>query len=109
MKEYDKIFEFELKNNSNLKNKFKRYFNSYNITVAKDENNKILFEKKRSILDGWKLNILNWESKIKIDLTENDKVKINHKVISNGFGFITPIAFSPLFEKYLFNLEKFIN
>ena len=109
MKEYDKSFEFNLVNNSNLEKRIERYFKAYNLTKVKDENNNILFEKKWSFLDGWKLNILNLETKIRIDLNENNKVKINHNVITNGFGFITPIAFSSLFEKHLFNLEKFIN
>ena len=109
MKEYEKRFEFDIEDNSNLKKKLMKYFTSYNLTKVKDENSTIILEKKWSLLDGWKLNILNWETKIGINLDENNKVKINHKVITNGFGYITPIAFSSLFEKYLINLEKFIN
>ncbi len=109
MKEYEKNFEFDIEDNVNLKKKIIKYFTSYNLTKVKDENNTIILEKKWSLFDGWKLNILNWETKIGINLDENKKVKINHKVITNGFGYITPIAFSSLFEKYLINLEKFIN
>ena len=37
----------------------------------------LLFEKKWSILNGWKFNPLNWETKIDIKLTKNNKVTIN--------------------------------
>ena len=108
MKEYNSSIEFEIKNNSETKNKLQRYFNSYNFKVVKNET-EFIFEKKWSILDGWKLNILNWESKIKIEFVENNKIVIYHNVITCGLGVITPIAFSSLFQKYLDNLEKYLN
>ena len=108
MKEYNNSFEFEIKNNSEIKNKLRKYFNGYNFKVIKNET-EFIFEKKRSILDGWKLNILNWESKIRIEFVKNNKIVIYHKVITNGLGVITPIAFSSLFVKFLNNLETYLN
>ena len=106
MGKYINNFEFTISNNSETKEKLKSYFKSYDFEQVKDENEKLLFVKKWSILNGWKFNPLNWETKIDIKLTENNKVIINHIVHSNGF--LTPIAFKSLFEKFLLNLEQFV-
>ena len=106
MEKYINNFEFTISNNSETKEKLKSYFKSYDFEQVKDENENLLFVKKWSILNGWKFNPLNWETKIDIKLTENNKVIINHIVHSNGF--LTPIAFKSLFEKFLLNLEQFV-
>jgi F0F1-type ATP synthase assembly protein I len=106
MGKYNNNFEFTVSNNSETKEKLKSYFKSYDFEQVKDEKENLLFVKKWSILNGWKFNPLNWETKINIKLTENNKVIINHIVHSNGF--LTPIAFKSLFEKFLSNLEQFV-
>lgn len=107
MKKYINNFEFTVSNNAEIKQKLKSYFKSYDFEQVNDEPKNLHFVKKESILDGWKFNPLNWESKIDITLTENNNVIINHIVYSNGF--LTPIAFNSLFEKFLLNLEQFVN
>jgi hypothetical protein len=109
MKEYNKNFEFILKNDLKLKEKLKKYFFKYNYKQIKGLENQFSFVKKWSLLDGFTLNILNWETKINIEVIENKKVLMKHTVITNGFGCISPIAFRSLFEKFLCNLEKHIN
>ena len=99
-------FEFTISNNFEIKEKLKSYFKSYDFEQIKDEKENLIFVKKWSILNGWKFNPLNWESKIDIKLTENNKVIIKH--IVHGNGFLTPIAFTSLFEKFLSNLEQFL-
>ena len=106
MEKYNNNFEFTVSNNSKTKEKLKSYFKSYDFEQVKDENENLLFVKKWSILNGWKFNPLNWETKIDIKLSENNKVIINHIVHSNGF--LTPNAFKSLFEKFLLNLEQFV-
>ena len=107
MKDYNGNFEFDLIDNFNLKDKIKKYFEVYNFELLKDENNNLVFVKKWSLLNGWRINPLNWETEINIKLSEKNKTVINHTVISNGF--LTPIAFTSLFKSFLLNLEKFIN
>ncbi len=108
MKNYNKHFEFEIKNDLNPKGKIKQYFKTYNFE-QKTDNNHLVFVKKWSLLNGWKFNPLNWETKINVKLTKtkNNKAIINHTVISNGF--LTPIVFSTLFKSFLLNLEQFVN
>jgi hypothetical protein len=106
MEKYNNNFEFTVSNNSKTKEKLKSYFKSYHFEQVKDENENLLFVKKWSISNGWKFNPLNWETKIDIKLSENNKVIINHIVHSNGF--LTPNAFKSLFEKFLLNLEQFV-
>ena len=106
MEKYNNNFEFTVSNNSKTKEKLKSYFKSYDFEQVKDENENLLFVKKWSISNGWKFNPLNWETKIDIKLSENNKVIINHIVHSNGF--LTPNAFKSLFEKFLLNLEQFV-
>ena len=106
MEKYYNNFEFTISNNFETKEKLKSYFKSYDFEQIKDENENLIFVKKGSILNGWKFNPLNWETKIEIKLIENKKVSIKHIVQNNGF--LTPIAFTSLFEKFLLNLEQFV-
>jgi hypothetical protein len=61
------------------------------------------------LLDRWKLTVLNFEAEINIELIENEKIVIKHRVLTNGFGCTRPIAFSTSFKKFLFNLKEYIN
>jgi hypothetical protein len=107
MEDYKTIFEFNLKDTFALKDKLKLYFEFYDFKLKNDENNNFDFVKKGSMLDGWKINPLNWESKITIKISENDKVNTSYTAMSNGS--ISPIAMTPLYENFLSNLERFIN
>ena len=107
MKNYNKNFEFDLKDNINLKNKIKQYLDVYNFEQKKDSNNHLVFIKEGGLLNGWKFNPLNWESEINIKLYENKRAIIQHTVLANGF--LTPIAFTTLFKSFLINLEQFVN
>lgn len=106
MEKYNNNFEFTFSNNSEAKEKLKSYFKFYDFELIKNEKENLLFVKKWSILSGWRINPLNWETKIDIKLTENNRVIINHIVNSNGF--LTPIAFKSLYENFLSNLEQFV-
>ncbi|WP_370407858.1 hypothetical protein [Tenacibaculum dicentrarchi] len=109
MKEYFNDVEFKVKDNLKLKSNLKNYFESDGFIAVENEKDQLLFTKKSTLLDGWKLNILNWEAKINIEVKQKDNVVIHHNVKTKGFGFITPVAFSRLFEKYLYHLESYIN
>ena len=85
MEKYNNNFEFTFSNNSEAKEKLKSYFKFYDFELIKNEKENLLFVKKWSILSGWRINPLNWETKIDIKLTENNRVIINHIVNSNGF------------------------
>lgn len=61
------------------------------------------------MLDRWKLTVLNFEAEINIELIENEKIVIKHRVLTNGFGCTRPIAFSTSLKKFLFNLKEYIN
>lgn len=61
------------------------------------------------MLENWKYNILNFEAEINIELIENKKIVIKHRVLTNGFGCTKPIAFSTSFKKNLLNLKEYIN
>jgi hypothetical protein len=88
------------KNNSGTKDTLKKYFISNTLKGIENETD-LVFEKKWSLLEGWKLNILKWESKIRIECIESYKIIIYQKVTTNGLGVITSIAFSSLFEKHI--------
>ncbi len=106
MNSYQKKHSFTIEDSSQLKEKLNHYFNIYNF--KKEENsNKIVFYKKGSWFDGWKLNPLNWASKIEISLKENNIISIDYSV--EGNGHITPLAFTSLFEGFILNLEQFVN
>ncbi|WP_292944561.1 hypothetical protein [Olleya sp. UBA1516] len=107
MKEYHNSFEFQINNNAVTKDKLIHYFQNNNLKIIKDETD-LVFEKKGSIFDGWKLNVLNWESNIKVKSVDNHKIVIHHTVKTYGFGVITPIAFSSIFETYIDNLKQYI-
>ena len=68
MEKYYNNFEFTISNNFETKEKLKSYFKSYDFEQIKDENENLIFVKKGSILNGWKFNPLNWETKIEIKL-----------------------------------------
>lgn len=108
MKEYINHFQFDTQGVSNLKNNIKAYFNSYNFKLEKEEENQIIFIKKWSFLSGYALNPLNLKTRIEINITKKQTVTINYQVNSNGFGFISPIAFSLFYERFLTNLQHFI-
>ena len=61
------------------------------------------------MLDRWKLTVLNFEAEINIELIENEKIVIKHRVLTNGFGCTRPIAFSTSLKKILFNLKEYMN
>ena len=108
MKEYINHFQFDTQGVSNLKNNIKAYFNSYNFKLEKEEENHLFYIKKWSFLSGYTLNPLNLKTKIEINITKNQTITINYQVTSNGFGFISPIAFSLFYERFLTNLQHFI-
>lgn len=59
------------------------------------------------MLDGWKINPLNWKSKIEIKHTNNRQISIKYYV--DGNAHITPIAFTPLFDDFILNLHNYID
>lgn len=85
----------------------KRYFQAYNFKITTENHEQLVFAKKWSILDGWRLNPLNWECVVEVTFLGNDIVCIHHKVFSNGY--ITPIAFTALYDSFLLNLERYLN
>ncbi|MCG8729829.1 hypothetical protein, partial [Tenacibaculum finnmarkense] len=86
MKEYFNDFEFKVKDNLKLKSNLKNYFESDGFIAVENEKDQLLFTKKSTLLDGWKLNILNWEAKINIEVKQKDNVVIHHNVKTKGFG-----------------------
>ena len=109
MKEYIKHFQYEIKNTVNLKTNIKKYFETYNFKLEKEDENQIIFIKKWSFFSGYTLNPFNLKTKIDINIHESKSISINYQVTSDGFGFITPIAFSSFYECFLSNLKLFLS
>lgn len=72
MKNYKQNFELIIGDSADLNNKLKLYFNFYSFIEIKDENNHLFFLKNYSLFDGWKINPLKWETKINVNLIEEN-------------------------------------
>lgn len=107
MKDYTRKFELSTHGNQHVRDKMKHYFEAYHFKITKYNIEELVFVKKWSLLAGWRLNPLNWESVVEVTFAENDKVHIHFTAVTNGY--ITPVAFAALYESYLLNLERYLN
>jgi hypothetical protein len=107
MKGYTRKFEFSTHGNHHARDKMKHYFEAYNFKITKENDEQFVFAKKWSILVGWRLNPLNWESVVEVTFREKDKLHVHHTAATSGY--ITPVAFATLYESYLLNLERYLN
>lgn len=105
MSPFEKEFGFKTENGQLSSKKLKNYFTKYNFKLREDQNNKIIFFKKFSFLQGWHINPLNWESEIVIYIS--DKI-IKIKYTNYGNATITPFAFENLFNLFFNNLELYL-
>ncbi|MDG1040684.1 MAG: hypothetical protein P8H13_00195 [Polaribacter sp.] len=105
MKPYKRNTTLTINENFDFKRSLKEYFQYYNFEFKEEEKNQFTFYKKHSLLNGWKFNPLNWESKIYIKTT-NNKLEINYT--NEGNGQITPFAFVSLFSSFFNNLKLFL-
>lgn len=106
MEVYKKAITIKVENDSDFKRKLKAYFQFYNFQFKDQEENKLVFFKKKSFLSGWKYNPLNWESIVNIKITNNN-LEISY--INEGNAQITPFAFDELFTSFFHNLELYLN
>ena len=106
MKTYTQIYTFKIDHPARFKEKLNQYLAAYNFELQSDSADRIIYIKKGSFFDGWKLNPLNRKSTIEIDLTQNKKVSIQFEI--DGI-YITPIVFATLFDAFFYNLEQFVN
>ena len=106
MTPFKKEFVFKIENNSTIVEKLKNYFKIYSFQFKKNENKDLVFFKKFSFFQGWKINPLNWESKITISISDNN---ISIKYTNEGNAHITPFAFENLFNTFFKNLELYLN
>jgi len=84
------------------KEKIYKYFEAYGFKAEQKSNNQFLFYKKGSLLEGWKMNPLNWESEIELFIS-GDEIRMTYVV--EGL-YITPIAFKSLYHGFL---ERFVS
>ena len=103
---YRKSFELIVENQYDLEEKLTQYFELYNFKLNRESSNTYTFFKKSSLLDGWKMNPLDWGSRVTVIHT-SDILKITYYVAGNMQ--ITPIAFEKLFSEFINNLNLFIN
>ena len=103
---YRKSFEFVVDNQYDLEEKLTQYFELYNFKKKSESTNTFTFFKKSSLVDGWKMNPLNWESRITV-IQNFDILSITYYVPGNMQ--ITPIAFQKLYADFIGNLDLFIN
>jgi hypothetical protein len=103
---YRKSFELIVENQYDLEEKLTQYFELYNFKINRESSNTYTFSKKSSLLDGWKMNPLDWGSRITI-IHGSDTLVITYYV--SGNSQITPIAFEKLFSEFINNLNLFIN
>ena len=104
MKKFKKHTRFKVFSSTNLEEKMKNYFSIYNFKSKKNSENEFVFFKKSSFFEGWKFNPLHWESTIKITIKDN-KVYLSYFV--EGL-YITPFAFSKLYNSFIDNFENYI-
>jgi len=103
---YRKSFDLIVENQYELEEKLTQYFELYNFKKNRESANRCTYFKKSSLLDGWKMNPLDWGSKITI-AHNLDKLSITYYV--SGNMQITPIAFEKLFSEFINSLDLFIN
>lgn len=98
--------EISINQEENFKEKIKIYFDFYNFELK--ENSEIEFEyyKKGSILDGWKLNPLNWKSHCKIHQTSSKTIEVTFT--NEGNATLSPKVFEMTFNTFTSNLAEFI-
>lgn len=96
--------KFDVKPEKITHHKIIRYFRDYGFKLKHESENKYLFFKKRTLLEGWKMNPLNWESEVRVEIVE-ENLKITYKV--EGL-YITPLAFSRLYHTFLNKFENYI-
>lgn len=86
------------------KEKICNYFEAYGFKTKEKANNHFLFYKKSSLLEGWKMNPLDWESEIELYL-EEDQIRLTY--IVEGL-YITPIPFKSLYTGFLHQFANHI-
>ncbi|MCK0131922.1 hypothetical protein MWU59_10465 [Flavobacteriaceae bacterium F08102] len=106
MTAYSKTLEFTVKNTADLPTALQTYFDTYHFSQGESTNDHFVFYKKGSILDGWKLNPLNWQSTVTIELIHKNTLSVQYTV--PGTNVINPLAFSELYNAFLLNLEQYL-
>ena len=102
---YTQQFSFSINSPRVFSSKTSQYFSDYNFKEDIVNENHVMYSRKASFLEGWKMNPLHWESLIDVTI-ENTTVNITYKV----FGlYITPKAFRTLYSGFIDNFNIFLN
>lgn len=86
------------------KEKIYSYFEAHGFKTKEKANNHFLFYKKGSLLEGWKMNPLDWESEIELYI-EEDQIRLTYVV--EGL-YITPMPFKALYNGFLDRFANYI-
>jgi len=106
MTAYSKQLEIKIDNPSTLHQKLKHYLTTYHFLEDSVDDTNFVFYKKGSILDGWKINPLNWQSKLTATLDKDQCLHVHYTVPSHNV--INPVVFTALYDGFLTNLEAYI-
>jgi len=102
---YTEQFSFTVNSPEDFSSKASQYFSKYNFKEDIVNENHVMYSRKASFLEGWKMNPLHWESLIDVTV-ENTTVNITYKV----FGlYITPRAFKTLYSGFIANFKESLN
>lgn len=105
MSDFDKNFDL----NTNDVTIIKKYFLAYNFILLQENSDHLLFIKKDTFLSGWILNPLNWQSAITVNLASNNNDTYQIRYVVKDNGYISPTAFSNLFDSFITNLNVSLN
>ena len=69
MNSFSKEYSFKIENDNSVE-RLTSYLTKYHFKLKHKSNSKLIFLKKFSLLEGWKINPISWESEIVIYLLE---------------------------------------